>query len=237
MATRKYILVPEETFRQLQQMAAAGAVKPKQNKPENMDDLLNGEGSSYQKWVLSQQLKHRFANLKTDPLKILLKKDESAIPTVKTEPEDSIQKLDHDVIKVLPSHLHEAGTIILAKLRESPKISWDEIGTVSIEGSEIKGSNIADLLFGMLKQASFKPTGMLEFLKIVSELNIPLSMIGNPKQLGIVEKLRDDGSMPVLKANKRLINWMPYIDEAPEDSEDGLPQRRSKRQRRANLDE
>ena len=59
-----------------------------------------------------------------------------------------------------------------------PHVSWNDKGEVTIEDKQIPGSNIVDLVKVHLKDyKNFQPLGKEAFGKLLSELNVPVSLL------------------------------------------------------------
>lgn len=74
--------------------------------------------------------------------------------------------------------------LILSALNRSPNvISYNDKGEVVVDKHTIPGSHIYDLIKAVTSthtpSEGFRPIGWTEFLKAVSDLNIPLSAISN----------------------------------------------------------
>ena len=60
----------------------------------------------------------------------------------------------------------------------SPHVTWNDKGEVTIEGGNIPGSNIVDLVKGQLKDyKDFHPVGLDIFLNKLEDTNVPLSLL------------------------------------------------------------
>jgi hypothetical protein len=95
-------------------------------------------------------------------------------------------------------------------LEESGRLSLDRFGTVSVDGLEIKGSNINDLLHDLFNKLFVRPQGINEFIALIAELGVPLTFIDNPAHYQTVGQLREqmynDGKRegpPGRRVNKR----------------------------------
>ena len=64
------------------------------------------------------------------------------------------------------------------------RISWDEHGVVTIDGSVIKDSNIEDLINeAMRERKTVKATGRLQFARLLRVLNVPAVLVRNKELL------------------------------------------------------
>ena len=60
----------------------------------------------------------------------------------------------------------------------SPHVTWNDKGEVTIEGENIPGSNIVDLVKVQLKDyKDLHPVGLDKFLNILKDTNVPLSLL------------------------------------------------------------
>ena len=68
---------------------------------------------------------------------------------------------------------------ILNRLKAYPNvISWDKTGQVKLDGKDVQGSNISDLLSDAVRsRKNFNPVGPKEFFRVLSTVNMPRDLV------------------------------------------------------------
>ena len=75
-----------------------------------------------------------------------------------------------------PKYMHNRLLTLLTYIQ--PHVSWNDKGEVTVQERQIPGSNIVDLIKVHLKDyKDFQPVGKEAFGKILSELNVPVSLL------------------------------------------------------------
>jgi hypothetical protein len=206
MASKKYVVIPEETLIQLQKLASF-------EKPSNVYDslLYDHDLGSYKKWRLYEQNMRRLAD-KPEPMKILIQ-NENEINDIK---KDSFQESDNDydeMVKALPINLQNTGKVLFEKLKECPDIYWDGNKTVVIDNKPIIGSNILDLVNYTMKQSTFKPRGLDEYLQVLEKCNVPISLINSPRPRKIIKNLKQREERTLRRSKRTKQVWKTFEEE------------------------
>ncbi|KAK3929580.1 Histone transcription regulator 3-like protein [Frankliniella fusca] len=89
------------------------------------------------------------------------------------------------------------------------RVTWDSSGLVCLEGTPVTNSNIIDLISDLTRsRKNFEPVGVLNFIKTLSTLNIPLELIPNEKRrVAIIQARNQDGGgtvVPIRRVRKRV---------------------------------
>jgi hypothetical protein len=124
----------------------------------------------------------------------------------KTPPElKPVEKSKSDqLIEMLPSNIQQAVTDFLPQLLQSSSISWTSNGNLCVNGNQIPGSNIGDVLHVLMRSSGNPPgcsnlsaywkrrniVGLQAFLTAYSLSSLPSSLIRNAFFAGCVQKLR-----------------------------------------------
>src|SRR5436190_250651 len=84
----------------------------------------------------------------------------------------------------------------------SSRISWDRRGLVTINGADVSGSNIADLINDAVRERKMmKATGRARFARLLHEIGTPSELIGN-RNFRIKTSLLPRGSSTPLAHSK-----------------------------------
>ena len=93
-----------------------------------------------------------------------------------TQCEALTQKTPETLTKHFPKSLHNRMHSLLTYIQ--PHVSWNDKGEVTIDEIHIPGSNIVDLIKVHLKDyKNFQPEGKEAFGKLLSALNVPVSLL------------------------------------------------------------
>ena len=101
-------------------------------------------------------------------------------------------------------------------LKNSPGVTWDDTGRVSINGRFIPGSNLTDLFNDVIRQRrSSSPVGWEAFVSVLATLNIPKEYIGNEKRWAYIqskfsEEKPDQKVVSKSPRQRRNVRWQPY---------------------------
>lgn len=117
-------------------------------------------------------------------------------------------KLHSDIIiKMVPKRFQNKARTLLEFLSRLPAIQWNEKGVVSLDGHLFDQTNICDLVQFAVNSgfSSFSPTGSAEFLRILLQNNVPLSLIATKHRDG-TSSLKGAGSPPGLPKNQKYRN-------------------------------
>ena len=131
---------------------------------------------------------------------------------------------------ILPKTIIKKGVSFLNYLSSNSEISWDKIGTVSINNRVIHGSNLIDLIAYTVRNTPNRPepVGFKIFNDWLVKQNVPITFIGNTSvinqillpsigilnntPLGVSSSIVPGTNKPIrgLKAVKRKIKWSPF---------------------------
>ena len=102
-----------------------------------------------------------------------------------TIPTSSADTIENDVIQSVPKTLQTQAKLLISRLKQHPSIiSWDPNGEVIIQGNRKSGTNIIDLVGGLLRtRKNVHPQNEHSFLKSLASLNFPEEFIRNKNQL------------------------------------------------------
>nr|CAD7568279.1 unnamed protein product [Timema californicum] len=83
-----------------------------------------------------------------------------------------------------PVQARKKAELLLEHIISRDGISWDENGGVSIHDTPLRGSNIVDLVNGLVgARRHSEPSGWREFLTTLQKIYVPKEFIVNPKRL------------------------------------------------------
>lgn len=88
---------------------------------------------------------------------------------------------DDKIIATVPQRYRRKAEILIHHLHTAaPRITWDQQGVISIDGLQIQSSNIIDLVNdAMRSRKNIKPSGRLQFMRVLRSINTPREFIGN----------------------------------------------------------
>ena len=80
--------------------------------------------------------------------------------------------------------MRDRAMAILNRLKSYPNvISWDKTSQVKLDGKNVQGSNISDLLSDAVRsRKNFNPVGSKEFFRVLSTVNMPKDLVRNEER-------------------------------------------------------
>ncbi len=113
--------------------------------------------------------------------------EEDGTQTGKGEPSLSIDT----ILLGIPKIGRRDATAILHHIQNSSDISWNLRGELTLHGTAIPNTHIADLLkFSLFQYKSWKPTGLTEFYRALADSNLPAGLIRNRESRSLLEKYK-----------------------------------------------
>lgn len=101
----------------------------------------------------------------------------------KSELESSPGLEDELIINSVPKGCQKNAKLLLSHLRsKKDRIYWNQSGVVFIDGTQIPGSNIIDLINDACrKRKNIRAEGRQEFAAVLREIHTPREFVGNPE--------------------------------------------------------
>jgi len=112
----------------------------------------------------------------TQPVRIV---DDDAAASTSTTP------LENDIVSSMPKTMIEKTHRLMDKLKRVPGLAWNEhTGTVSVDGKELKDSNLVDLVHDAIRprKKAPDPAGWRTFSDVLVRGGVPIEYINNPKR-------------------------------------------------------
>src|SRR5579862_3926981 len=195
--------------------STSGGAVPLIARPES-EILKDKSLGDDQKWkIISEQL-HRMLQTTSEqrkkPLRVQIQTEEDAgkdgsgsnsasvRATVGVRNSGKVARLPNFLVN-FPKNLQTKAVNVIRVLKDSGDIEWDGRGKVFIDGNDVEGSHIADLVKFSLRtsrSAGKPPTGWDEFCAYLADIDIPPSLISNTqlKQILISQPSKDDWATP-----------------------------------------
>lgn len=196
--TRKMVLVPQETLRNLQ--TTQPTVKEKQiNALDEQirtvlerDDLdLHGKAQLYSQYL--RQYLHATDSLK-QPLSIELKNApySPSTPTSDTPPilkeENTVER---DILQHVPKLYVKRATQLLEKMKQHGDIGWTGSGELLLRGQRMMGTNMCDLVYDLFRERrGYTPSGSEHFIRGLANINLPETIVSNPQRRSELQRLK-----------------------------------------------
>ncbi|KAG8239989.1 hypothetical protein J437_LFUL018631 [Ladona fulva] len=142
--------------------------------------------SDHEKWNLYKQCLQRFLYFSGEerkPLTLAFStvdgaiKDEKDPVDVTGDDHSARDRIRSEIVASVPKKFKKKAQLLVDRLISSEKIKWDQTGAISINGNKLDGTNIIDLIGDLRKNVS--PTGLIPFLRSLSEINVSHEFTGN----------------------------------------------------------
>ncbi|KAG8236796.1 hypothetical protein J437_LFUL017011 [Ladona fulva] len=239
---RKMILVPRETIQRMSSIptppmttTTTDLTQPISALDREMERILRlPKLSDHEKWNLYKQCLQRFLHFTDEERKpAVISFFRGTDDKKETEEEDGMEnaeaaalksdRLTSEIITSVPKKFKKKAKLLTDRLVLSKKITWDDAGTVSIDGKVLVGSNIVDLIGDIMrKRKNFSPIGLHPFLDTLGEINVPHEFIGNADHLKYIQSAHSGGTPPNPRDRetaafrqrvvipRKALRWVPY---------------------------
>lgn len=190
---KKMILLPVESLERLQTQIHDFQLKSVQTPgtitsrlDAEMNDILNSVVDEREKCAKYSQILQRYL-LHSDGEQIINNSSESKKRKIQEEKDDDMQEknetvLDADIVETVPKKFKVKAARVLRQLRENNDLKWNERGAVFVDGVQIKGANIIDLINDTMRdRKKLLSVGMNQFATALRRAAIAREFIGNPK--------------------------------------------------------
>ena len=183
---KKMVLVPEAQFRQMQQSTLKNS----------NSSLLSAVGRPvHQEMVKKFNFAQQILNDPTRPSDAKISEYTDAmsefatlrnkvkgvpnLPSVTTATTNS-NKVTNDVVNTMPASLQSSAQRLMERMEENKDvISWTPSGAVTINGEQLRGTHIADLVGDVVRATQTAMPERDRFLRVLAELNTPEALIKN----------------------------------------------------------
>ena len=210
----KHVLVPSDMFDRLK---SNQELNNRPNKLQTLDgelsDIMRSNATSdYDKALMYQEALKKYLSFRKQnrgPVKLdivdkLTPLTNALAPPGEPDENDEVtdQELgaegskEADVLHLVNSipktYQRKAGQILDIILQNGDVIGWNVNNELVYNKETIQGSNIADLLYDVLKQRgkSLDPVGWREFCKGLARINVPEYLIGNPSRRTMIQEYK-----------------------------------------------
>ena len=142
---------------------------------QEMSDILNSQMDDREKYSLYQQALLGFLKVK-DETASPIPPSATFLPTEDKRNDD----LERHIIESLPKKFRLHGSNLLRHLKNSGKVTWNDHGIISLDGTEVSGANLVDLVNEAMRHRKQPlPRGYEQFARVLRKANIPREFIGN----------------------------------------------------------
>lgn len=233
--TKKMILVDPGTLEKMQQRVDRGFNNTLSSLDQEMGRILKLKNvSDDEKWLQYKQVLARFLHFAgelrtpvTLPIVEDLQPDNkpqsvqdstnttmSSTTTTKVEDTDLIKI---QILKAVPKLSRNNAELMYDSLNSAGIITWDKLGSVTVNGRKIIGSSIIDLISDVVRnRKDTSPVGWETFAEVLKELNIPQEYISNVRRRTFIHQLQANQTTtprtPMRRQSTLLSGnrWTPY---------------------------
>ena len=205
----KHVVVPTELFDRLNSNQQDNKPTRLQSLDGDMSSIMQTNSlSDYDKALMYQEALNKYLSFRKQnrgPVKLdIMDKLTSNTTTPPGKPVVNNEVLEREVgagaskeggvshiVNSIPkTYQRKAGQILDIILQNSDVIGWNGNNELVYNKETIKGSNISDLLYDVLKQRgkSLEPLGWGEFFKGLARINVPEYLIGNPSRRAMIHE-------------------------------------------------
>ena len=100
-------------------------------------------------------------------------------------------RLESRLIDTIPKTLREKAKLLLAHIKDTAPLTWNERGEIVSKGEVLQNSNITDLINETVRARKLgeAPRGWSTFSQALRESNVPIDLIGNKSRWFEVKKV------------------------------------------------
>jgi hypothetical protein len=229
--TKKMMLVDPEMMDRLQHQSVHPISRTLTSLDQDMERILRlPHLSDAEKWTRYKQALSRylfFTEGARKPMGMpiinelgpMLEEDvESPSEKQPTDPHkaESLRLLKEHTLLAMPRAKRKVSELLYDTLARANNISWDETGSVSMNGQKIPGSSIIDLISDTVRnRKDTNPVGWQQFADILTDLNIPQEYIGNTRRWDFIRQKKvlpgtsTTTVQPIVKKSKRRAHSLP----------------------------
>ena len=126
------------------------------------------------------------------------------------DPELPPDPVEVEVLQHVPKSFAKRASQLLQKLKANPNVGWTSTGQLKIRDKTVRGSNICDLVYDLFRERrNYTPTGSEQFVKVLTDMNIPETFLSNPRRRHDLHRWKKAGDSEGPTAS-------PVIAETPE---------------------
>lgn len=193
---KKMFLIDPESISRLQQSFTRSLnsnTLTLSNLDQEMNLILNSPTlPDREKWTKYNQVLQRYLHFVDESRKpVAMNITEREVPS-SSEPElpdktaEDVKAIDfmrEQTLAAIPKVYRNNAALLYDKLSFADSVKWDRLGTVSINGRKITGSSITDLIADSVRNRRVSnPEGWMDFATVLTDLNVPLELIGNTRR-------------------------------------------------------
>lgn len=208
---RKMVLIAPEAIERLKQSnTESGDITS--HLDDDMKAALNSRLPDHEKWTLYQQVLQRYLHFKNQqrgPIQMSITEDLPATPNNDNIEEKRYEDVDDTtvIIDTLPKTYRSKAKLLLQRLMADKSVTWNKLGSVSINNVEIPNSNITDLIGDVLRPRKHSsPIGWQKFSIALKNINIPDELIGNPRRREFIRPPSSSISYKIYRHRQRRHN-------------------------------
>lgn len=194
---KKMVLIPQDALENLKR-----DTQPKQRNhfldlDREMDEILQSKLEPSEKWKRYEQILQRYLFFTKDLRKDISLTISNQSPITDTSEEKVDDTTDDSLMatiaKSVPPARRNKANLFTNHLRNSRRLRWDANGKIFIDGQELPGSSLIDLVNDAVRtRKNFNPTGSDQLIDIFREVNMPREYIANLKILDHMRRKEND---------------------------------------------
>lgn len=202
--SRKMVVVPQELLTRIQNNQQQHDTSTYTGGlDDEMQRILNDKRSTDdgEKWKLYQQVLQRYLHVSTanrKPINLPIIETSNNQATIDDDEEEEGggggDSLDVEIIESLPYIYRVESRGLLRALRRRGKnvIRWNRNGVVYVHGELIPNSNIVDIIHNIVRarKTTHLPSGWIEVMRVLKDMNIPSTYIGNSNASDFLNRTR-----------------------------------------------
>ena len=215
---RKMVLIPPNMLQSLQGGPSTSTHHPLDELDEKMRTILDRKDLNvHDKATMYSQYLQTF--LKTSdnlrkPLPIEVRdvqpldiKDEMEVESLAVKDREQSDPIELEIIQHIPKSFVNRAHQLIQKLKINPSVGWTSAGQLVIHGRPVKGSNLCDLMYDIFRERrGYVPSGSEQFMRLLAEMNVPETLLSNPKRRQDLQRWKRLDGMEEEKEEDSLVD-------------------------------
>jgi len=191
---KKMVVIDQQSLERMQTSPTPALTRASALDSEMEQLMQRSDMDAHDKWVAYNQLLQRYLHIADGyrkPVTIPIVDTQSRGPSANDMVADTNDPIRQQVVNSVPNTFRRKAGLLYSLLQNSDLVRWNARGEISLDGAELPGSNIVDLISDAVRlRKNFNPAYSLEFAALLSKLNAPQELVGNPERWKLIQRAR-----------------------------------------------
>jgi len=221
--TRRMVLIPEgllDTLERKENIQTTPITKSIIRIDQKMDDILEDRttppddkvsqyNQNLQRYLDVHEKNRAFVptvKIQQEPLPLPNDSSEPPQPSIPDQETTTDRLSEGEILDSVPKASKTLAKSMITRLKANQEhITWNDKGEIAVNGHEIPGSNIIDLINDQLRdRKNFDPTGWETFTESLSKINMPKYLMRNERRKSHILQLHNSPSSSATPSTEKF---------------------------------